>query len=642
MKMLDNLVLEELSRSISQLTTVNNDINELISRSIEIPPSLDLGERSSNIAFKLAKSLQKSPKQISEIITLDINKNLSGNSMIQKVEPVNGYINFYFNFSIVFKELNLKIKNEKNNYGKNDSGQGKKIVIEHTSINPVKPLHIGNLRNAILGDIISRLYHWNGWKVEVQNLIDDLGRQVATLIWGFLNGIQFKLSRDSLEKFDVWLGRLYSQSNKILEESNRWNEVDAIMIKMRDDPILYSYMRNICQACVDVNLETAWQYGITYDYLVWESDISKSGIWEETLHLLEKNDSFTWETKGENKGCFVAYLGDLDEFQDKKNPVKIFVRSNGVPTYVAHDVALQFWKFGLVKASLSSNGLVQQINESGERKNLWSSSNLNITELLPIEFGKADRVCNVIGVEQEFLQEIVRYTLKLLDMDEKYGNSFHLSYKHVNAPHARFSGRSGNWYEERAWADAVLQDTFDEAFKVISSKRPDLESNYSKKREITLKLSVGAIRYWLAKFSTETEIKFRIEDATSLEGDTGPFLVYSHVRAKKILEKIGKKRVKRQYKINEEQISLQEKQLVLDLLKFPVIVEMAASVFQPIQMTKYANELASSFNKFYETSPVLNAETLDLKIFRIMMVECFVVVMENVLKILGISLVDEM
>ena len=638
----DNLVLEVLSQSISQLMTLDNNIKEMISRSIEIPPSLDLGERSSNIAFKLAKNLKKSPKQISEIISLDINKNLSKDDMIQKVESANGYINFYFNFFIIFKELNKRIKDEKNNYGKNNSGCGKKIVIEHTSINPVKPLHIGNLRNAILGDIISRLYHWNGWKVEVQNLIDDLGRQVATLIWGFLNGIQFKLSRDPSENFDVWLGRLYSQANTILEESNNWDEVDAIMIRMRDDSILYSYMRNICQSCVDVNLETAWRFGITYDYLVWESDISKSGIWEETLHLLEKNESFTWENEGENKGCFVAYLGDLDEFQDKKNPVKIFVRSNGVPTYVAHDVALQFWKFGLVKASLNSNGLVQQINESGEWKNLWSSSNLNVSKIPSTEFGKADRVCNVIGVEQEFLQNIVRNTLKLLDMDEKYENSFHLSYKHVNAPHTRFSGRSGNWYEERAWADAVLQDTFDEAFKVISLKRPDLDSNYSKKLEITLKLSIGAIRYWLAKFSTETEIKFRIEDATSLEGDTGPFLVYSHVRAKKIIEKLGKYRIKKQYKINEEQITLQEKQLLLDLLRFPTIVEVAASVFQPIQMTKFANEVASSFNKFYETSPVLNAETPDLKTFRILMVECFLVVMENVLKILGISLVDEM
>lgn len=642
MIMLDNLVIEALSHSISQLMTVDIDIMETISRSIEIPPSLDLGERSSNIAFKLAKSQRKSPKQISEIISLDINKNLSENSMIQKVKSANGYINFYFNFLMIFKELNRKIKLEKNNYGKNNSGQGKKIVIEHTSINPVKPLHIGNLRNAILGDIISRLYHWNGWEIEVHNLIDDLGRQVATLVWGFLNGIQFELSRDPSEKFDVWLGRLYSQSNKFLEESNKWDEVDAIMINMRDDPILYSYMRNICQACVDVNLETAWQYGITYDYLVWESDISKSGIWEETLHLLEKNSSFTWETKGENKGCFVAYLGDLPEFQDKKNPVKIFVRSNGVPTYVAHDVALQFWKFGIVKASLISNGIVQQKNESGEGKKLWSSSNLNVAKYPSIEFGKANRVCNVIGVEQEFLQEIVRHTLKLLNMNEKYENSFHLSYKHVNAPHARFSGRSGNWYEERAWADAVLQDTFDEAYKVISLKRPDLESDYSKKREITLKLSVGAIRYWLAKFSTETEIKFRIEDATSLEGDTGPFLVYSHVRANKILEKMGKHKVKKQYIINEEQISLQEKQLILDLLRFPVIVEEAASVFQPIQMTKYANELASSFNKFYETSPVLNAESPDLKAFRILIVECFLKVMENVLKIIGISLVDEM
>ncbi|MHA1329870.1 MAG: arginine--tRNA ligase domain-containing protein [Candidatus Hodarchaeales archaeon] len=509
-------------------------------------------------------------------------------------------------------------------------------------MNPVKPLHIGNLRNAILGDIIARLYEWNGWEVEVQNLIDDFGRQVATLIWGLLNGIQLKIPRDPLESFDVWLGKVYSHSNSVLEKEGVLEEVNKIMVKMRQDPEIYRFMRSICQSCVDVNLETAWKFGITYNYLVWESDISKSGIWEETFNTLVKHKNFYFEKEGTNKDCFVAYLGDLPEFQDKKNPIKIFVRSNGVPTYVAHDVALQMWKFGLVKASLKSRGLVQQTNEEGNTRDLWSSTDLDLPGERKNDFGKADRVCNVIGVEQEYLQEIVRYSLKLLNLEDKYQNSFHLSYKHVNAPHARFSGRSGNWYEERAWAEAVYQDTFDEAFKVITSKRPDLELEPYKRREITRKIAVGAIRYWLAKFSTETEIKFRIEDATSFEGDTGPFLVYAYVRARKILEKLKNKRVKKQFIVQDRQVTLKERQLILELLKFPDVIKSSANSFQPIQLTKYAFDLASSFNRFYETSPVMNAENPDLKSFRVSLVKSFIIVMKNTLKVLGIPLVYEM
>ncbi|MFX0181689.1 MAG: arginine--tRNA ligase [Candidatus Hodarchaeota archaeon] len=640
--MLDESVVSLLQKSIASFTEIDSELKDVIQNSVETPPSLEFGERSSNIAFKLVKILHQSPTEIAQFISDEINSLLSSTDFVRKTEATKGYINFFFSFTRLFQEISELIQQERTNFGKNSLGTGRKIVIEHTSINPVKALHIGNLRNAILGDIIARLYEWNGWEVEVQNLIDDLGRQVATLVWGLLNGIQLEVNRDTKEAFDVWLGKVYSRCNSILEEKNAWNQVENIMVEMRKDPMIYRFMREICQACVDSNLETAWRHGISYDYLVWESDISRSGIWEETLQLLEKSESFSWEKEGPNKGCFVANLGDLPEFEDKKNPQKIFIRSNGVPTYVAHDVALQFWKFGLVKASLQSRAITKQKNESLGVKDLWSSTDLELPGNLTREFGNADRVCNVIGVEQAYLQDIVRHSLKLLKLDEQYQNAFHLSYKHVSAPHARFSGRTGNWYEERAWADAVLQDTYDEAFKVISAKRPDLDQELTKKREITQNIAVGAIRYWLAKFSTETEVKFRIEDATSLEGDTGPFLMYAHVRATKILEKIDEKSIKQKYQINSSNVTPQEKSLILELFKFSDVIISAASSFQPIQITKYAFELAAAFNKFYETSPVIAAKSSDIQGFRVDLVRTFRIIMGNVLHVLGIPVVDEM
>jgi arginyl-tRNA synthetase len=639
--MIDDSVISLLYESISKLTSITPQLEDFIKNSIEIPPSLNFGERSTNIAFKLAKILHKSPIKIAENLSAIINDKLPY-KFIRNSEVKNGYVNFYFDYVRLFKETSQLIFKENNDYGTNNNGKGRKIVIEHTSINPVKPLHIGNLRNAVLGDIMARLYQWNGWIVEVQNLIDDLGRQVSTLVWGFLYGVQLEIIRNQYESFDVWLGKVYSRSNAILEEKNAWNEVEKIMIDMKEDPMVYRFMRSICQACVESNLETAWKHGISYDYLVWESDISRSGIWNETLQLLEKNDSFSWEQDGPNKGCFVANLGELTEFQDKKTSQKIFIRSNKVPTYVAHDVALQLWKFGLVKASLMSRPLTKQINESLDEKALWTSTDLVLSGSKTRKFGNADRVCNVIGVEQDFLQDIVRYSLKLLKLDDEFQNAFHLSYKHVSAPQARFSGRTGNWYEERAWADAVLEDTLDEASKVISTKRPDLNQDLIKKREITNRIAVGAIRYWLAKFSTETEIKFRIEDATSLEGDTGPFLMYAHVRASKILEKINNRFKANKIKLLDSDINSQEKQLILGLIRFPQLIVSAASFFQPIQVTKYAFELAASFNKFYETSPVISAKNANVKQFRVQLVKMFQIVMGNVLRVLGIPIVDEM
>ncbi|MFW9853995.1 MAG: arginine--tRNA ligase [Candidatus Thorarchaeota archaeon] len=641
--MLNDMVYPLLEKSINTLTEIDSNLRETIRDSIEIPPSFEFGERSSNIAFKLAKKLRQSPFQIAETLTEFLNSKLSDTGFIARTEAKKGYVNFFFDFATLTPHLAQKILKAAEQYGRNTSGVNKKIVVEHTSINPVKPLHIGNLRNAVLGDIIARLYHWNGWQVEVQNLIDDLGRQVATLIWGYLNSHHLGVERASEEKFDVWLGRVYSYCNDRLEKDVSWNEVDKIMIELKKDPVLYRFMRSICQACVDANLETAWRHGITYDYLVWESDIARSGIWEETLQLLEKNDAFMWEKDGVNAGCFIADLGRLPEFQDKKNPSKIFVRSNGVPTYVAHDVALQLWKFGLVKTLLLSSPLTSQGVDIQTQRALWTSTDLDLGQShQKREFGNADRVCNVIGVEQDYLQDIVRYSLKLLNLNKQFHNSYHRSYKHVSAPHARFSGRTGNWYEERAWADAVLEDTQEAAFKVLTSKRPDLGEDLRKKEKITKRIAIGAIRYWLAKFSTETEIKFRIDDATSLEGDTGPFLQYAYVRASKILEKIPSSSNPRRYTLTNSQITVHEQSLVLRMAEFPEVVVKAASAFQPIQITNYTYELAAAFNRFYETSRVISAENPDLQAFRIELVRAFQIVMGNALHLLGIPIVEEM
>lgn len=633
--------VEQILRdSIEKFTTIDSEMGSIIENSIETPPTFEYGEKSSNISFKLAKVLKKSPIVIAEEISEEINGNLDEKSIILETKALKGYINFFFNIANFFRELQTKILKDGSNFGRNNEGKGKKIIVEHTSINPVKPLHIGNLRNAILGDCIARLYLWNGWQVEIQNLIDDFGRQVATLIWGILNNHHLDVIREVEDTYDVWLGKVYSYCNGLLEKKDEWKEVDKIMVGMRNDQEIYRFMRYICQLCVNSNLETAWRYGITYDYLVWESDISRSGIWEETLNLLEKSKSFSWEEDGPNEGCFVAHLSELNEFKDKKNPDKIFIRSNGLPTYVAHDVALQFWKLGLVKAKLKSRSIVKQKNEAGEVRDLWTSIDYPLPVSKKREFGNSDRVCNVIGMEQNYLQEIVRYTLKLLDLTEEFHNSFHMSYKHVNAPHARFSGRTGNWLDERAWADAVFQDTYNSAFKTITKKRPDLEEDPDKREEIVTSITSGAIRYWLTKFSTETEIKFRIEDATSLEGDTGPFLMYSLVRATKILSKLPKKQKFDNLKGLE--ISDQEKSLIINLSLLPEIIKTAATSFQPILLAKYAFDLAASFNRFYETSRVINAESTELKAFRSILVNTFKVVMQNTLNILGIPIIDEM
>lgn len=634
------LSLEVKNKIISSLEHLGIDINSeldvIIDQSIESPPNLDLGEKSSNISFKLAKILKKSPIIIAEEIVSFLKTTLSNDDLITEVTVENGYINFFFNFTKIYKHLYSKIHIDKN-FGKNTSGKNRKIVIEHTSMNPIKPLHIGNLRNAVLGDIISRIYQWNGWNVEIQNLIDDLGRQVATIVWGFLNNHHLDVPRPIGYKYDLWLGKIYSYCNSIIDKGKLEDQIDKIMIKLKEDTNLYHFMRRLCEKCVLSNLETLWKFDIKYDFLVWESDIAHSKIWEETIELLKQNDHFYWEKEGDNKNCFVANLSSLNEFKDKKNPDKVFIRSNGVPTYVAHDVALQLWKFGKVETKLNHIPLVKQKGYSENTKDVWSSHDFPLDHKKSKDFGNAKRICNVIGSEQNYLQMIVKFTMKLLNLNEEFNNSYHLSYKHVTTPAGRFSGRSGNWFEERAWADAIFEDTYESAFNLLQTKRSDLPN--LKRTQIAQKIAIGAIRYWLAKFKTETEIVFKIEDATSLDGDSGPFLMYTYVRANRILEKGS---IVNKTDFNLQSITPYAKSLILKIQEFPEVVKNSAKSFSALLITKFALELASLFNKFYETCPVITAESNEKKEFRLSLVHSFTKVMADTLSLLGIPIVEEM
>ncbi|MFX0090719.1 MAG: DALR anticodon-binding domain-containing protein, partial [Candidatus Hodarchaeota archaeon] len=342
-----------------------------------------------------------------------------------------------------------------------------------------------------------------------------------------------------------------------------------------------------------------------------------------------------------NVGCFIAKLGHLSDFKGDKNPDKVLIRSNKVPTYNAHDIAFQMWKFGLSKANLLYRRYCSQINDTvSQKRNLWTTVD-SIGEDKTENFGHADRVCNVIGYEQNYLQKIVKLVLKLLGETEKYENSVHVSYKHVKLPSESLSGRTGNWYDTRAWADAVIEDSITEAFKVITEKRK-IDLSLEMRKEIAEKIGIGAIRYWLLKFSPETTIKYIKEEATSLEGDTAPFIVYSLVRANKILAKVSD--LSKELEVIEYSLfkSFEEVELLKKIAEYPPTLQLVEKNLRPNLLTSYVLNLATLFNKFYEQCPVLKAEASQLRVSRLALVKAFQITLDNALRALGIPVPDEM
>lgn len=492
------------------------------------------------------------------------------------------------------------------------------MVIEHTSVNPTKPLHIGHGRNAVIGDTTARILNTLGYGVEVQNYIDDMGRQVAeTLLAHQL------IKRKPRAKFDHTLGLIYVDLHKRLErEPKLEGRVREILLQLeRGKGRLATLARKLSERCVEANLETTDRLGVCYDLLAWESDIARSGMLREALGKLRETP-YVVEGTGERAGTLILRLADFG-IEDK-----VLVRSDGTAVYTTRDIAYQLWKFGETKA-----GLV--FKPHSKRPDGTRTHTTCLRGKPSKRFGQADKVINVVGAEQRFPQQVVFTSLKALGLEREYENSHHLAYEHVWLPSGRFSGRKGTWVGFSV--DDVVEDAVARAYVEVDKRNPKASERF--KREVAELVGVGAVRYALIQTSPEKKVVFKWEEALNFERNSGPAIQYSHARACSILRKARRKGGKHPsdvFKLPEEQ------RLVKLLAKLPEVLRVAGEGLQPSLPALYAAELALEFNKFYEVAPVIEAETKELRAARLRLVNCVRVCLQNALNVLGIVAPERM
>ncbi|HKZ41147.1 MAG TPA: arginine--tRNA ligase [Candidatus Hodarchaeales archaeon] len=615
-----------------------------VGRYLDSVRDTSLGDYATNISFRLAKGLKKNPRELAQELEILFSNAIQTNSLgslVLSIKETNGYVNFRLNTGNLVELVTSTILQKGTNYARLPKYANTTIMVEHTSANPTKPLHIGHLRNMIVGDTLARMYSALGCKTKVLNYIDDMGRQMASLIVGFLKKIHLHVPRPPGMKFDVWLGLIYAEVEKrASEQPEIKSQIDQTLENTKKDKKLFRFNREIAQQCVYSNLETAMNLNVTYDALIWESDIALGGIWEKTFGILEAHpEHFGWETEGPNTGAFVARFRNLAEFRKMTNPDKVIVRSNKVPTYVAHDIGFQFWKFGMIsEARLHFYPLFVQ-NVQGNLRTLVSSNYRKLPQAEALDLSGADRVINVIGAEQTYLQDVIRHVFRLLGEEEKATNSIHLSYKHVTLPDQRFSGRSGNWFEEESWGDIVLERTVLATYQSTRERRAgDLKED--ELRSIAQKLGVGALRYWLLKFSLEKNIVFDYSAVTNLVGETAPFVVYTAVRTLRILEKTPLLDTKPDY---SKCTSEHEKRLAMVLAEFPEALLKATESNEPHEMALFAYNLSVLFNSFYENCPVNDPANPSLSMARRFFIQAYYAVLSFLLNaILGIEIPSRM
>ena len=624
----------------SILDEVRNNLNKILSEmsitgidfSVE-PAKPGFGDVSSNISFLLAKQLKKSPRDIAQLFSENYEK--SHNTLVLKSEAhPSGYLNFFANW----EKLNQLILSESNldTFGFVELGKQSTIVVEHTSVNPNKALHIGHIRNIIIGDTVSRILRKADYKVNVLNYVDDSGLQVADILVGFTH-LGFNQEPPDGKKFDHYCGDdVYVKTTQKYDEDSSLQEIRKNVLKdLEDESSETAKLADIVTRKVLSNqLETCWNLSVYYDCLNFESQIIRSGLWTSIFEKLKVMKLVEFENDGKNAGCWVIR-------GDGKEEDKIVVRSNGTATYIAKDIPYAAWKLGLLDDPFYYEKYPK--DQPNSQKLFQTTLNSNDTSK---ENFSGSKVITVIDSRQARLQKIITELMgKFKSVPDAY---VHLGYESVilssdtaktlgletDGKQTQMSGRKGLYVSADSVYDLLKKRTIQETTK----RHPEIDS--SEIQNIAHSISVGTLRYEMIKQDLDKMITFDLNKSLSLEGDTAPYIQYTFARASRILEKS-----QRTPSIDID-FSLLSDESELNLIKniglFGISVKDAANNFSPKVIARYSHDLAVSFNSFYEHTKVLGIGDEKLENARLCLVNSFKITLEKSLDLLGIVAPNKM
>lgn len=522
------------------------------------------GDLASPVAFALARMLRQPPMRIAA----EIASKLTAVEGVSAVRAAGGFINF---------ELDPKATLAAALVGPpRFAAVPGRTIVEHTAVNPNKEWHVGHLRNVALGDAVARILVRVGHAVEVQNLIDDAGRQVAESIAAME---RYSRTPDPSTKFDHWLGEGYVQLHRELEDPavrvSIESQVDRVLVECER-----GRYRDLIDKVVRAHLQTAVRFGAAYDLLVWETDLLS--LLDATVAHLVGSPWVSRPREGKYAGCLVmdtsSFAGGLED------PVVVLIRSNGTATYYLKDIALQLWKYGLLTGMTYREYAVQ-----GGGRVLWSTSRDGGGSR---PFPPADRVINVIDVRQTFPQLVVRTALSVAGRPDLQEASRHLAYEVVTLEGQGMSGRKG----QAVPADQVLEEAVRRALAVVREKNPGVADP----GRIAEAVGVGAVRFVLVKSEPRRQIDFRWEQALSFDGDAAPYVQYAHARAASILRAAAEiAPTGPQGEDLAKHAGEQEKFLALAVLRFEEVVAQAARELAPHLVAQYALDLATAWNSYY-------------------------------------------
>ena len=649
---------------------------------LERPPKLAMGEAASPVSFELAKRLKRAPRQIAQEIAVQLPP-VPG---IARVEVAGGgYLNAFFDRR-AFWETARSEERSKRQTSAND-----KIIVEHTSINPNKAAHIGHLRNAVLGDSMARTLRHAGHNVQVQNYVDNTGVQVADVVIGFLDmekRTPVSVKTMAMEpRFDYYCWDLYAKATQFFQEDKeravklRGATLKAIEEGRGEEA---EVAQVVADAIVGCHLRTMARLGISYELLARESEILHLHFWDAAFAKLRDSHAIQFANRGKMAGCWIMpwkqegrEVNGREEVkeqnggdEDENTQDKIIVRSNGTVTYVGKDIAYQLWKFGLLGKDFN----YAKSSNAPAGDTVWMTTSEDNDPQAPHFGAPAAMVYNVIDARQAYLQQVVAAGLRALGHAKEADHSIHLSYEIValtprcaaelgyelsteesKKPYVEVSGRKGLGVK----ADDLIDKL--EAATLAEVQQRHAEMGTSEQMQTAHAIAVGALRFFLLKFTRNAIIAFDFKDALNFEGETGPYCQYAVVRARGIWRKgaqvspdmTGDANVAKAARIYEasgaemagaflgrDYDDLWE--LVLKASSLDYAVDATIGAQEPAFLAKYAFELAQAFNNFYHRHHILSEPDAEKRAFLLALTELVEAQLVQTLGLLGIAAPEKM
>jgi arginyl-tRNA synthetase len=609
---------------------------------IETPPDLRFGELATPIAFELARKLRKAPKVIALEIVAAVGK-LPGFVSFEVAGA--GYINARLDRVVGVRMITSPAA------PKPQAQQH--ALVEHTSINPNKAAHIGHLRNAILGDTFVRLLRAAGQQVAVQNYIDNTGVQVADIVVGFLHLENKSLAevrtlladlQSKGERIDFYCWDLYARTSQWYEQGSQ--EENAARKRLRYTTLHQLEEGNnetaevaelISTAILRRHLETMLRLDIEYDFLPRESEILHLNFWALAFEQLKETGVLYFENEGKNKGCWVMKRPGVatQPVQEEDSPkgtdedAKVIVRSNGIVTYVGKDIAYHLWKFGLLGRDFGYKKFFTYADHE-----CWISTEKG-EEPHP-HFGGAQAIYNVIDARQSDPQANVVQALRGMGHTAEADHYTHFSYEMV-ALTPRCAVELGYTVSDEDLGRAYIEVSGRKGFgvkaddlidKLIAATRAEVDARQTgrdetERQKIAEQIAIGALRYFMLKFTRNSVIAFDFKDALSFEGDTGPYIQYAVVRARNIFRKGGTTpdAVLREFAGADAGAFLMGEsaediwELWLRAGRRSMVLDQCIATSEPAYLAKHAFLLAQEFNNFYHKHHVLTEEDHERKTF---------------------------